>query len=233
MFEDKSIQHVFFDLDHTLWDFETNSKLAISEIYDEFNLQSFGFTLEDYWPVYLRCNEYCWDKYRKNQMNKDLLRHQRFYLSLKNFGISDRIMAKKMGKKYVILSPLKTALMPGVMEVLEYLYPKYPLHIITNGFQEIQHLKLKNTGIDKFFGKIITSEKAGRRKPERHIFEFALKKTSCLSQHALMIGDNLDADIAGAVNAGLHAIWFNHHKEIVEANNFTSIHQLIELKQLL
>lgn len=233
MFKDKNIHHVFFDLDHTLWDFETNSKNAIEELYNEFDLQAFGFLVEDYFPVYLRCNEYCWDKYRNNQMNKDLLRHQRFYLSLKDFGVIDRPLAKKIGKRYVDMSPTKTALMPGSIDILDYLSEKYPLHIITNGFEEVQFLKMRNTDIEKYFTKVITSEKVGKRKPDLKIFKHALKKASCNPENAIMIGDNLEIDVKGALNAGLHAIWYNHHKEIVPELPHPSIHHLSELKDYL
>lgn len=233
MVDKTNIQQVFFDLDHTIWDFETNSKLAIAEIFEEFNLHQFGMSLEQYIPVYLRCNEYCWDQYRKNLMNKDLLRHQRFYLSFKEFGHPDRQLAKKVGKRYVELSPYKTSLMPGSIEVLEYLHNKYPLHIITNGFQEIQYLKMKNTGIDQYFKHVITSEKVGKRKPEPRIFEYALKKINCLPQHALMIGDDLNTDVRGAINAGIPAIWFNHHRKEEENISHPVIYHLQELKEYL
>ncbi len=230
MVDKSNIQQIFFDLDHTIWDFETNSKLAITEIFDEFNLPRLGFSLEQYMPVYLRCNEYCWDQYRKNLMNKDLLRHQRFYLSFKEFGYIDRQLAKKVGKRYVELSPYKTSLMPGSVDVLEYLHSRYPLHIITNGFEEIQYLKLKNSGIEKYFKKVITSEKVGKRKPEPRIFEYALKQINCLPQHALMIGDDVNTDVKGAINVGIPAIWFNHHQEKKEDLTFPVIHHLEDLK---
>ena len=232
LFKD-SVHHIFFDLDHTLWDFETNSKNAITELFTEFNLDSFGFSIDEYFPIYLRCNDYCWEKYRNNEMNKDLLRHQRFYLSLKDFGVVDRQLAKKIGKRYVDMSPTKTALMPGTIEILDYLAPKYPLHIITNGFEEVQFLKMRNTGIEKYFTKVITSEKVGQRKPEPKIFKYALKKTNCQAENALMIGDNLEVDIKGAHKVGLQVIWYNHHQEVVEDLMHPSIHHLIELKKYL
>jgi putative hydrolase of the HAD superfamily len=166
-------------------------------------------------------------------MNKDLLRHQRFYLALKDFGIQDRQLAKKMGKRYVAISPFKTALMPGTIDVLDYLHSKYPMHIITNGFEEVQYLKMSNTGIDKYFKKIITSEKVGRRKPEPKIFHFALKKAKCDAQHAIMIGDDLNTDVNGAIDAGLHAIWFNHHQKEHGPLKHPVIHHLSQLRDLL
>lgn len=233
MIRKENIQHIFFDLDHTLWDFETNSKMAISEMYSEFNMQSLGFSLEDFIPVYLRCNEYCWDMYRRNLMNKDLLRHQRFYLALKDFGNPDRQLAKKLGKRYVDLSPSKTAVMPGTYEILDYLYPNYSLHIITNGFQEIQHVKMKNTGIDKYFSKIITSERVGKRKPEPRIFEYALRSTDCKAENAIMIGDDLETDVKGALNSGILAIWYNHKEKFISNSGHPVITHLTELKQYL
>lgn len=227
------IQQIFFDLDHTIWDFETNSRLAITELYDEFNLHELGVSMDEYFPVYLRCNEHCWDQYRKNQMNKDLLRHQRFYLSFKEFGKPDRQLAKKVGKRYVEMSPYKTSLMPGAIEILEHLTNKYPLHIITNGFEEVQFLKMKNSGIEKYFTKVITSEKVGKRKPEPRIFEYALKQINCLPQHALMIGDDLETDVRGAIKSGIPAIWYNHHQKPAGEVSFPVIHHLEELKNYL
>lgn len=233
MINKESIQHVFFDLDHTLWDLETNSKTAITEMYAEFKLDSLGFTLEDFIPVYLRCNEYCWDMYRRNLMNKDLLRHQRFYLALKDFGNPDRQLAKKLGKRYVDISPSKTALMPGTFEILDYLSPNYPLHIITNGFQEVQHIKMKNTGIDKYFTKIITSERVGKRKPEPRIFEYALKSVECKPENAIMIGDDLQTDVKGAIDFGISAIWYNHKQKEISDPKHPVIHHLMDLKEYL
>jgi len=230
--EKLKVEQVIFDLDHTLWDFETNARLSISELYDEFNLAQYGFLLEEYLPVYIRCNEYCWEKYRMNKMRKDLLRHQRFYLSLKDFGLIDRQLSKKIGKRYVEISPEKTALMPGTTEILDYLAGKYPLHIITNGFEEIQSLKLKNSGIDKFFNHVITSEKAGKRKPEPKIFQYALHKIKCSPSNAIMIGDDLESDVKAATNAGLHAIWYNHH-QYAHDHSHRVIHHLSELKKYL
>jgi len=227
-----SIEHIFFDLDHTLWDFDTNSRVAINQMFLEFELVSLGFTPDEYFPVYKRCNEYCWSQYRKNLMNKDLLRHQRFFLSLKDFGVVDRQLAKKLGKRYVDISPNQTALMPGTKEILEYLHPKYKMHIITNGFQEIQFLKMKNTGIDKYFTKIITSERAGKRKPEPRIFQYALKQAECTPDQAIMIGDDLDADIHGAINYGIRAIWFNYSK-LENAANLEYVHHLDDLRNFL
>jgi putative hydrolase of the HAD superfamily len=207
--------------------------MAITEMYAEFNLISLGFTLDNFIPVYLRCNEYCWDMYRRNLMNKDLLRHQRFYLALKDFGNPDRQLAKKLGKRYVDISPAKTALMPGTFEILDYLSPKYPLHIITNGFQEVQHVKMKNTGIDKYFTKIITSERVGKRKPEPRIFEYALRSIECKAENAIMIGDDLDTDVMGAINSGIPAIWYNHKQKPISTVTHPVIHHLTDLKQYL
>ncbi len=233
LFKGQTIQHIFFDLDHTLWDFETNSKDAITDLYEEFKLTDIGLTLEKFLPVYFRCNEYCWDMYRKNQMKKDLLRHQRFYLTLKDFGIVDRQLSKKLGKRYVDISPTKTALMPGVAELLDYLSGKYPLHIITNGFQEVQSLKMRNSKIEQYFSKVITSEKVGKRKPEPKIFAYALKIANADAHSSVMIGDDLETDVKGAANAGLHAVWYNHGQKDVEGLEHPSIHHLAELKNYL
>lgn len=232
MFKSGQIQHIFFDLDHTLWDFETNSKDAIIELFDEFNLGNLGLKLDTFIPVYLKCNEYCWDMYRKNLMKKDLLRHQRFYLTFKDFGIIDRQLSKKMGKRYVEVSPTKTSLMPGAVDALSYLNQKYTLHIITNGFEEIQHLKLSNCKINHLFTKVITSEKVGRRKPDAKIFQYALEMAGATPSNSIMIGDDINTDVRGALQAGLFALWYNHHQHAIPPN-ISGILHLDELRSLL
>lgn len=210
----QAVKHIFFDLDKTLWDYETNSRSALVELYEHYQLGARGVHDFDlFFTVYSQVNDHCWELYRKNLINKEFLRHQRFFLTLKKFGIENRQLAKAIGKDYVMLSPTKTALVSGAKEVLEHLHNRYSLHIITNGFEEVQHLKLKNTCIDHYFQQVITSERAGRRKPDPAIFQYAMKMTGALPHHSLMIGDDLDIDIRGARNNGWQTIWFNPHQK--------------------
>ncbi|MCX7744340.1 MAG: YjjG family noncanonical pyrimidine nucleotidase [Flavobacteriales bacterium] len=223
------IKHIFFDLDKTLWDFETNSRNALEELYYHHQLPQYGvndFNL--FFKLYTQINDQCWDLYRKNIINKEYLRHQRFFLTLKKFGIENRQLAKAIGKDYVALSPTKTALVSGAKELLEHLKGRYHLHIITNGFEEIQYLKLKNTGIDHYFKEVITSERAGRRKPDPAIFQFAMKKTGAIPENSLMIGDDLEIDIQGARSNGWQTIWYNPHQK-ADPEGGMSVQQLQQL----
>lgn len=210
----QSVKHIFFDLDKTLWDFESNSRSALAELFEHHQLSARGIhDFDSFFQVYSQINDQCWELYRKNLINKEYLRHQRFFLTLKKFGVESRPLAKAIGKDYVAISPTKTALVSGAKEVLDHLHGRYPMHIITNGFEEVQHLKLKNTGIDHYFQQVITSERAGRRKPDPAIFQFAMKKTGATPENSLMIGDDLEIDILGARSNRWQTIWYNPHQK--------------------
>ena len=229
-----NIQHVFFDLDRTLWDFEKNSLQTLTELVEQFNLLDKGVDSNiNFIKKYRVHNERLWDLYRDDKIKKQELRGKRFFLTLKDFGIEDSILAEKIGLEYVRISPLKKALLPYAKDVLTYLKQKYKLHIITNGFEEVQHIKLTKSGLSTFFNYIITSEKVGVKKPNVKIFDYALKKASVNKHQAVVIGDDLIADILGAKNAGIHQIYFNpnqiHHNEDLEFE----ISCLSQLKDLL
>ncbi|OFY85261.1 MAG: noncanonical pyrimidine nucleotidase, YjjG family [Bacteroidetes bacterium RIFCSPLOWO2_12_FULL_35_15] len=207
-------EHIFFDLDRTLWDFETNSHETLSELIQKHKLPEKGIeSASDFITEYLIINEQLWDEYRKGDVDKNTLRYDRFYRTLLKFKIDDRLLSQAIGNDYVITSPLKTGLFPHTKEVLDYLNANYNLHIITNGFEEVQHVKIKNCGIEKYFDQVITSERAGFKKPDVRIFEYSLATVNCNATNSLMIGDSLEADIIGARNAGIHQVYFNPKKE--------------------
>lgn len=215
--------HLFFDLDRTLWDFDTNSRLALSEIFQNKALHnSLGVEFDEFYDTYVIENEKCWDDYRIGAMSKEVLRFERFLRTIQRFDRNDKELAIEMGDLYVATSPLKTALMEGTQEVLAQLKDKgYRMHIITNGFEEIQHVKLKNTGIDHFFEEIITSERAGVKKPHEQIFHHSLKLAKASANDSVMIGDDLPVDILGAKAVGMKQVYFNpkaepHQEEITK-----------------
>ncbi len=188
----KKYKHVFFDLDRTLWDFETNSFETISELADSHKLSERGIdSLTDFIDTYIQINERMWDEYRKGLIDKTALRYERFHETFGNYGISDRTLTENFANDYVSTSPLKTNLFPYCMETLSYLNEKYTLHIITNGFEEVQHVKIKNCAIDHFFEQVITSERAGFKKPDPRIFQYSLDVTNAISSESIMIGDSL------------------------------------------
>lgn len=222
---------IFFDLDHTLWDFNTNSNEALSEITSKYQLIDKGVTSFDHFMAeYFSINETLWEAYRKNTISKETLRYDRFHQALKKFDIDDFELATAIGNDYVNSAPYKTNLFPHAIEVLEYLKGKYTLHIITNGFEEVQHLKLKNSKIDHYFKDVITSERSGFKKPDERMFHFSLKETNSNPATSIMIGDSLEADILGAKNVGMHQVYFNPdaHKHTEDLT-----HEIKGLKELI
>jgi putative hydrolase of the HAD superfamily len=203
-------KHLFFDLDRTLWDFEKSAIEAFEEIFEKHKLDKKGIgDFKEFHKKYTNHNHRLWDLYREGLLEKDILRWKRFYLTLLDYGIDDKALAEAMGTDYVEISPRKVNLFPHVMETLGYLAPKYHLHLITNGFQEVQEIKIKVSGMDRFFEKLITSEEAGVKKPDPKIFYYALEKTGALIDQSLMIGDDYPVDIEGARRVGMDQVFFD------------------------
>jgi putative hydrolase of the HAD superfamily len=229
----KEVRHIFFDLDKTLWDFEKNSAEALSEIFAKHTLHNLQLNEHEFIQVYIEKNEYCWDLYRKNRIQKSELRFARFLMALQEFGINSQSLAEALGDDYVHLAPYKTHLIPDTREVLEYLSQRYTLHIITNGFEEVQHIKLEKCGIEKYFQTVTTSEKAGCKKPDADIFLYAMATGKASAYNSLMIGDDLHVDVQGALDVGMKAIHFNPEADYGAISDLTVIHQLKELFYLL
>ncbi|MCF8364740.1 MAG: YjjG family noncanonical pyrimidine nucleotidase, partial [Bacteroidales bacterium] len=213
---------------------ETNAREAYQDIYQKFELRKRGIeNIDDFINTYFRHNDRLWDLYRKGEIEKDILRSLRFELTLIDFGINDKVLSEEIGLDYITISPQKTNLFPNAHKILDYLFPKYPMSIITNGFEEVQFTKLKNSKLDKYFDVVITSEEAGCKKPEPGIFEFALKKAGAKASDCLMIGDDPEVDIRGAANAGIDGIFFNPKKLDLNGAVKHQIFNLIELKTIL
>jgi len=230
----KKYKHIFFDLDRTLWDFEKNALEAYTEIYKNFKLKELGIpSIEEFVKSYLHHNEILWALYREGKIEKVYLKARRFELTLQDFGIDDPALAREIGEDYVTISPQKTNLFPHAHEILTYLKDKYPLHIITNGFAEVQDNKLMNSKLDQYFQYIITSEAAGCKKPTRCIFEYALEKVGTSAGECVMIGDDFEVDIIGATRNGIDAIFFNPQKVVHNGGATFEIRDLIELKAIL
>ena len=226
--------HLFFDLDRTLWDFERNSKEALTEMYNHFDLKSLGIkSSELFIEKYKVHNEYLWSLYRQGKIDKDNLRSFRFQLCLKDFKISDNKLSVQLGEMYVSTSPYKTHLFPFTHEVLTYLKSKYRLHIITNGFEEVQHIKLKQSKLDVYFDQVITSEQLGVKKPDSKIFNYAISSVKAELSESLMLGDDFPVDILGAKNIGMDQVFFNPKDEKVNEKPTFEINCLSELLRLL
>ncbi|TLP82184.1 YjjG family noncanonical pyrimidine nucleotidase [Maribacter sp. ACAM166] len=229
MFKNK-VTDVFFDLDHTLWDFDKNSAFTFQKIFRE---QQIHLELETFLAVYMPANLKFWKMYREEIITKSELRYQRLksVFDTLEYAISDSVI-DILSEEYINYLSSFNNLFPNTVEVLDYLKPKYKLHIITNGFQEIQEKKLINSGIHGYFNQIIDSEMAGVKKPNPIIFELALDRAGVAPHRSLMIGDNLEADILGAKAAGFHTLHFNAHKE-ERHNEAPIIYDLQEIKSLL
>jgi len=227
-------KHIFFDLDRTLWDFETTALEAFEIIFDKYNLSQFGVKSgKHFHDAYTLHNERLWNLYRVGEITKEVLKGKRFHLTLQEFGVNDKDLAEKIGDDYTTISPKLVNLFPNSIEILEYLHDKYNLHIITNGFSEVQAVKLSSSGMDKYFQKIITSEDAGVKKPDLRIFKYALEIAKATSGESLMIGDDYEVDIVGAQNVGLDQVYFNP-QQLNNNNGCTyEIQNLIELKEFL
>jgi putative hydrolase of the HAD superfamily len=205
-------RHLFFDLDHTLWDFDRNSREALEDIYSSLSLEPAGvsdFSL--FHTNYLVHNDLLWKKYRNGQIKVDELRWKRMWLALLDFKIADETLARKMGNAFLEVLPTKTLLFPGTIPILQYLSREnYHLHLITNGFEKTQHQKMRSSGIDHFFQEVITSESSNSLKPHPEIFEYALLKAGADKAESIMIGDTPEVDIQGAFNAGIDQVYVNH-----------------------
>lgn len=226
--------HIFFDLDHTLWDFDTNAYQTLQELYEKYFLEARGVrSFSTFIDRYKQINDEMWTQYSKGQITKESLRSERFYRALLEHGIDDRELSIAIGNDYVAFSPIKTALFPFTVETLAYLGKKYGLYILTNGFEEVQHLKLDSSKIKHHFKEVITSERAGYKKPDKRMFEFALRLAGANAQEVLMVGDTLDVDIAGARDAGIDQVYFNPAKLPHNEKVTYEINCLSELQKLL
>lgn len=224
-------RHLFFDLDHTLWDFDSNSREALEDIYHAMSLATAGVTdFNLFHSNYLVHNDRLWDKYRNGQIKVEELRWKRMAMALLDFKIGNEELAKKMGIAFLDILPTKTRLFPDTIDMLNYLRGRhYHLHLITNGFEKTQHQKLASSGIAAFFEEVITSESSNSLKPHPEIFEYALLKTGAAKAESIMIGDTPDVDILGAFNAGIDQIYVNHinNREPVKATyTVTSLKEL-------
>ncbi len=229
----KKYSHIFFDLDRTLWDFDRNSRETLTELFFRHNLDGTIDDPGDFVEIYHTVNLELWDLYRRGQMTKDVLRTKRFMISFKHFGIFDDELAAVFGDDYLEISPTKTILVPHTKEILDYLLPRYKLHIITNGFQSTQQVKLKNCRIDKYFASMTTSEAVGHNKPRPEIFHRALSAANARKAESIMIGDDLQVDILGAKQYGIDQVFLNRD-DVVHSEEIThEIESLAEIEKIL
>lgn len=227
-------QHLFFDLDHTLWDFEANARVTLAGLYDSLELKKRGVNdFDEFHKNYLHHNEKLWERYRNGFIKQDELRVKRMSLTLLDFKIANETLAKEMSVQFLDLLPTRTILFPHAIELLKYLKNKnYKLHLITNGFEKTQHSKLKHSGLNDFFKEVITSEGSNSLKPNKEIFDFALEKTKASKEESIMIGDSIEVDIIGAMNAGIDQVFVNHLNMATGIKPTYIVHSLKEMETI-
>lgn len=229
----KLYRSLFFDLDNTLWDFHQNSEFTLSNLIDEYFPQ-LAKRKDEFYAIYYPVNDELWRQYREGLLTKEVLRWKRFYDTFHHFGIDNKEEITAFGEQYIKLSPYQTALFPQAIEVLAYLKQKgYNVYLLTNGFKEVQDIKIKTTGIDQYIDKMFTSDEAGYQKPHRKIFEYAVKCANARKTESLMIGDDLEIDIDGAKAFGIDQVFFNPGNLVHNNNPTFEIKALSELKLFL
>ena len=222
-----SVKHVFFDLDHTLWDFETNSDITFAYIFERNRV---SLDLERFTETYRPINRKYWKLFREDKVSKSDLRYSRLREAFDalEFEVGDDLI-HTLSEEYIAFLSLNNNLFAHALDVLDYLRQKYSLHIITNGFDEVQHRKLASSSLKPYFEHVVTSENVGVKKPDPRIFHYALEKAEALPEESIMIGDNYEADIQGALNVGMRAIMCEFNGEFPR-EDVTSVKSLLELK---
>lgn len=212
MNKQKQYKFVFLDLDDTLWDFHANARLSLQDMYVDRNLSQYFENFDEFFTIYAKRNIELWEMYGKGEITQEFLMSERFRYPLSRMGVDDKQLGEEIGIQYLEILPTKTTLIPYAKELLDYLYPKYPLSIISNGFVEVQYKKLKSSKLEPYFAHIVLSESAKALKPDKKIFEYALQLNGAEAKDAIMIGDSYSADIVGAQNAGIDQIYLPLHK---------------------
>ena len=226
-------KHLFFDLDHTLWDFEKNSEYTLLELYKVYELHNKGIPdFKAFYAQYTLHNDKLWERFRKGFIKREELRWKRMWLTLLDFKLADTTLAHEMSTAYLEILPTCKLLMPHAKDLLEHCKDRYAIHLITNGFETTQWLKLQYSGIATYFTAVITSEKSNSMKPYKEIFEYALKATGADAQQSIMIGDALDIDILGATNAGWDQAYYNPNKIPHSKSPTYEVVSLLQLKDI-
>ncbi|WP_223649032.1 YjjG family noncanonical pyrimidine nucleotidase [Hymenobacter psoromatis] len=231
----KAYRHLFFDLDHTLWDFETNAHETLEQLFADYDLARHGlFTFAEFSSRYRDVNHALWRLYQSNKVTQKQLRETRFVRTLTRLGVAEADIPSDISDRFTDILPRKAAVFPHTHEVLTYLKDKgYQLHLITNGFEDVQHVKLASSRLTNYFEEIITSEHSGFLKPDPRMFAHALARAGATAAESLMVGDNLECDILGAYNSGIDQVYFNPDKRRHFAETTYEISSLAELRNFL
>lgn len=222
---------LFIDLDDTLWDTDANMRQSLSELYEQHQMEKYFDSFEQFDRLYTPHNHNLWSQYHQGEIKKEFLMAERFVYPFSQVGYDiDRVYARQLNDEFMLNTTTKTKLVSGAIELLDYLAVNYKMYILSNGFEEVQYKKLANSGIDKYFDKVILSDQVGYNKPHPKIFDFALKSTNSRKKESIMIGDNFDTDITGAKNSNMDQIFF---KNIGEYNiKFDPTYTVCKLQEI-
>lgn len=230
----KTYKHIFFDLDHTLWDFTSNSRKTLAVLFTEFGLERLGIPdFDTFMSHYEKVNEALWVKYRAGQIDKPTLRNGRFPKAFEKWGIVNDRLSREINERYLQDGPRQSGLMPNSIEVLEYLTRRYGIHLITNGFKEVQATKLRSSGLEGRFETITTSEEVGVLKPNIRVFEHAMRLANSLPEQSVYVGDHYETDVVGSRNAGIDQVFFNPNEHESPGDATFEIRDLAELRNFL
>ncbi len=230
----KQYKHIIFDLDRTLWDFDKSSKETLSEVFVIYGLEEKGIpSFDSFYTQYEQINDQLWALYRIGGITKEKLSSKRFADTLDSFGISDFELAKKIAKDYLSIAPTKKNLFPGTIELLSYLTQKYDLHILTNGFSEVQGVKMDANGLTPYFNGVYTSDICGALKPKAQAFEYVIEQLNAKTEECIMVGDDLKVDILGAKAIGLDQIYVNFERIPHQENILHEVFSLLEIKDII
>jgi YjjG family noncanonical pyrimidine nucleotidase len=225
---------IFFDLDHTLWDYETNSCSTLQELFDSYGLEKIGITdCNSFQQRFKEVNTQLWDSYDRGLITSEVIRRERFKQILGFFGLEDEKLCETLSLEYLHSCPKKAGLIPFAEETLDYLADRYDMTVVTNGFDEIQQLKLTAGNLNRYFDHIVTSQKAGHRKPAKEIFEYAMQLSNVSAKEVLMVGDNLITDMGGAISASIDTAFFNPEKVTHDVSVKYEIDCLSDLQRML
>lgn len=200
---------LFIDLDDTLFDFRQASRMSFHETYDLLGYERFFESFEHFLQIYEPRNRELWVLYGKGEIDKATLNRLRYSYPLEAVGHPDEELAARFCTEALSRIPHKNVLIPGAIELLEYLHPRYDMFILSNGFQELQSQKMATTGLSKFFKRLILSDEIGINKPNPELFHYALEVSGARKESSIMIGDMFETDIVGAANIGLDQIFVN------------------------
>lgn len=231
----EAYKHIFFDLDHTLWDFDRNARISLEELHLEFELGPVsGIDFDSFYEKYLHHNEILWKRYHNGFITSEELKWKRMWRTLLEYKIADEPLSRKMSERFLEILPTKKEVFPYAFEILDYLSAKnYQLHIITNGFEKTQLNKLEHSGLKKYFRHVVTSEKSNSIKPQKEIFDYAVSMANTTIEESIMIGDNLEADIAGAIAAGMDSVFVNYNGQTTDISPTFTVTHLKELEGIL